>query len=208
MQTIAIIGLGGTGSHLVQLLARKKFKLILFDRDIIEESSLDRQLFSKKNNGKPKVECTNVEEFTDVQKEFIDCNPQTIQNIRADLIIDCTDNMESRFLINDYSRKNSIPFIYTGAIRNLATAFLIEPNGPCLQCFMQDKNGEICIDAGVDIAAVGIAANLAINYLLNNLTEENLLRYDTNTNEHLKLKIKKNQQQYCVFHSEALVKYY
>src|SRR3989338_4972766 len=118
--TIAIVGLGALGTNSAELLARAGIgKLLLIDRDVVELSNLQRQsLFNENDVGKPKAlaakehlkKINNEVEFNvfadDLNHENIYRmipindfkNNKIIKNI--DIILDCTDNLETRFLIN------------------------------------------------------------------------------------------------------------
>ena len=93
---IIVVGCGTTGNAILPLL---KGEITLIDRDIVEKRNLLRQkLFSKKDVGKPKAEVLG--EKYKYSYKIIDLDYTTISFLKGDLIIDCTDNLETRFLIN------------------------------------------------------------------------------------------------------------
>ena len=117
---VCIIGLGATGTRSAELLARAGVgKLILIDRDVIEESNLQRQtLFTEKDLYKSKVfvvksKLEEINSKTKIIAYFKDLNYKNVEDIKGDLILDCTDNLDTRFLINEFSIKNNIPWIST-----------------------------------------------------------------------------------------------
>ena len=114
---ITIIGCGTTGNAIIPLL---NGKITLIDRDIVEEKNLSRQkLFTKKDIGKPKAEVLG-KRFKYAYKD-IDLDYENISFLKkADLVIDCTDNLETRFLMNEFCTKNKIPWIYTGIVASRA----------------------------------------------------------------------------------------
>jgi molybdopterin/thiamine biosynthesis adenylyltransferase len=202
---IAVVGVGGTGCSVSMLLARMGISLTLIDRDLIEESNIERQiLFSKKDIGKPKVLVAKekLKEFCKVKTFFEDLNPNTVDNLKgSDLVIDCTDNFETRMIINDYCKKNNIAWIFSGASERKVICKLITSKGACFGCFSEDKQGVSCERVGVlnqtVSMAASIAVNLAVNYLAEGKVEEDILRYDLESNSFLKLKVKKNPKCKC-----------
>src|SRR3989344_5298762 len=138
-KTIAIIGLGGTGCIVALLLARMApKKLVIMDRDVVEATNLERQIiYNKEDVGKGKVEAASqkLSEWCAVESHFTDLMPRTIPLLdHADLIIECTDNNETRLLINDYCKKNKKQWIANGAIGQKGFVCSFQPDQPCFQC--------------------------------------------------------------------------
>ncbi len=144
-----IIGLGALGCPAADLLARAGVgRLTLIDRDIVEETNLQRQtLFdaSDAESRSPKADAA--------ARRLARVNPTTIIHAIADdfiaedaervlaphprpgVVLDCTDNFEARYLINDVCVKLGIPLIYAGAIGVTAMSLSIVPGvTPCLRC--------------------------------------------------------------------------
>lgn len=207
---VAVIGLGALGSNSAELLARAGIgKLILIDRDIVELSNLQRQsLFDESDVGKPKAS-QSKEKLKKINNEvgfnvFIeDLNFENIGKIlnannKIDLILDCTDNLETRFLINDFCIKSKIPFVYSSAVGSKGYVFNVIPGKTaCLRCFLKEaKNLDTCETAGVLNTITNlissIQANEAIKILLNKDYEKNLLFFDIWKNELLKINVNKN----------------
>ena len=224
--TCVIVGLGALGSVSAELLARAGIgKLILIDRDIVELSNLQRQsLFDESDVGKPKALAAK-EKLNKINSEvkidfFIDdLNSNNINKIisinkknnkitknrknTVDLILDCTDNLETRFLINDFSIKNKIPFIYSSAVGSKGYVFDVVPDEtPCLRCFLKEASQlDTCETFGVLNTITNlissIQANEAIKILLNKNFEKDLLFFDIWKNELLKIKINKSKNCTC-----------
>jgi adenylyltransferase/sulfurtransferase len=144
---VAVIGLGALGSVSSALLARAGVgRLVLIDRDIIELSNLQRQvIYTQDDVGESKAAIA-VEKLKEVNSEIEivglanDLNHTNIQRFLQDIdvIVDGTDNMETRFLLNDFSVKNSVPFVYGGAISTYGMTLTVQPkDGPCLRCLFQ-----------------------------------------------------------------------
>ena len=211
--TVAIIGLGALGSNSAELLARAGVgKLISIDRDIVELSNLQRQsLFNENDVGKPRASSAkeHLSKINSVVKInfFIDDlyfeNIGKIFNEKIDLILDCTDNLETRFLINDFSIKNKIPFIYSSAVGSKGYIFNIIPKKtPCLKCFLKEVTQlDTCETVGVLNSIINIISSIqsneAFKILLNKNYEKNLLFFDIWKNELSKIKVNKNKNCVC-----------
>ena len=212
---VAVIGLGALGSVAAELLTRAGIgRLILIDRDIVELSNLQRQsLYDESDIGKPKAIAAK-EKLNKINSEvkidyFIDdLNYNNIEKIieikNIDLILDCTDNLETRFLINDFSVKNKIPFIYSSAVGSKGYVFNVVPekNNPCLKCFLKEAAQlDTCETTGVlnTITHIipSVQVNEAIKILLDKDYEKNLLFFDVWKNELMKIKINKNKNCEC-----------
>lgn len=143
---VAVIGVGALGTVSANLLVRAGVGTVrLIDRDFLEIDNLQRQvLYDEKDLAdnlpkaivaKAKLQKTNSE--VKVEAEVADVNPSSIKALlkNIDLVVDGTDNFETRFLINDYCLKNNIPWIYGGAVRTEGMSYVVLPGeGPCLRC--------------------------------------------------------------------------
>lgn len=192
-KTVVVIGVGGTGCAVVQLLSKINLKkLIIMDGDYIEESNLERQfLYSSKDIGKRKVDVV-VEKLDAVCSIDAIPNFATAENIPlADLIIDCTDNAESRLAIDSFCRSKNIPWIYTGAVGAIGAVYFVHPTSKPVDVFIKD--GESCCAVGVLNSLVSIvgswAVSIAITYLTTGKYEDKLIRFNLNQNEVWKLSI-------------------
>jgi len=206
---VAIVGIGALGTVSADLLARAGVNLVLIDRDIVELSNLQRQsLFDEDDIGKSKsmqakhhLEKINSEIKIKVIAD--DLNPDNIDMLKSvDLILDCTDNLETRFLLNDFCVKNKIKFIYSSAIGNKGYVYNIIPNNPCLKCFLKEAVSlDTCDTTGVlntiTHAIASLQTNEAIKILLDKNYEKNLLFFDIWENELNKIKVNKNNKCVC-----------
>lgn len=206
--TVAIVGLGAIGSQASLLLARAGIgNLILIDRDSVELSNLQRQgLFGESDVGSPKAIASkkHLEKInskinitacsSDLNNESIS---RLIHNKKTNLILDCTDNVETRFLINDYALQNNIPWIHAGAIKS--TAFLmniIPKKTPCYSCiFNNSASFETCETSGVLGTVTSLIASLQVSEAFKILLDKNpsreLLHINLENNSFDKFKIKK-----------------
>ncbi len=153
---IIIVGCGTTGNAIIPLL---KGKILLIDRDIVEEKNLSYQkLFTKKDVGKPKAEVLGKR--LGHPYKILDLDYTNVSFLKADLIIDCTDNLETRFLINEYCSKKKIPWIYTGLVGSQGR--MMPCTGEfCFSCVFSEVKGlETCETAGVNPAMVNKLAQV------------------------------------------------
>ena len=196
---VAVVGCGATGSTLASLLARAGIGYLrIIDRDFVEPSNLQRQsLFDEKDAAEsiPKAvaAAAKIASFNSdvkVDSQVIDLRPENAGAILGgvDLLLDGTDNFETRYLINDYAVKNSVPWIYTAAVASYATTMNILPGETaCLSCvFPEEPRGavETCDTAGILNSAVNFAVSVAATEALKLLSgakaslRRTLLSYD------------------------------
>jgi molybdopterin-synthase adenylyltransferase len=180
-KSVAIVGVGALGTVAAELLARAGVgNITLIDRDVVEETNLQRQTLFTENDvrkSKAKVAEQKLKEINSeifIESYATHLNSVTITNAKADLILDCTDNLETRFLINDYCRKNKIPWIYGAAIKTEGYIMPILPEGPCLQCFLQPASLETCDTVGVLNTATTIIAAKQTTLAMKILLGENI----------------------------------
>ena len=173
---VVIIGCGATGSTLISLLARAGVgTLSIVDRDYIEPSNLQRQsLFDEADATEflPKAvaaarKVAALNSNLTVEPHVADLTPANIEQLLDGfpLILDGTDNFETRYLINDYAVKNHVPWIYAGAVGSVGVTMNVLPGETaCLAClFPEPPQGtmETCETSGILNAAVSAVASLA-----------------------------------------------
>jgi molybdopterin/thiamine biosynthesis adenylyltransferase len=191
---VAIVGCGATGAATASLLARAGVgTLTLIDRDFVEPSNLQRQiLFDEADalESLPKAEAARrkialFNSSVAVHARIADLIPVNISELLppsgsqpVQLILDATDNFETRYLINDYAVRESIPWIYAAAIGAYAATMNILPapsehRTACLACiFPKPPTGpvETCDTSGILSTAVNLAASLQATEALKFLT--------------------------------------
>jgi len=201
---VAVIGCGATGSAVVSLLARAGVgELRIIDRDYVEPSNLQRQsLFdeadARESLPKALAAARKIASFNSeikVNPEVTDLTPENVTALLsgADLLLDATDNFETRYLINDFAVSQAKPWIYTAAVGSYCLTMNIIPGETaCLACiFPQAPTGmvETCDTAGILNSAVNLAASIeateAIKILLGakDKLRRTLLSWDLWTNE-------------------------
>ena len=182
--SVAIVGCGATGSAAAALLTRAGVGHIrIIDRDFVEVSNLQRQsLFDEADASEslPKAVAAErklraLNSGVEVHGEVADLTPKNIEPLLegVELVLDGTDNFESRYLLNDYSVNRSIPWIYAAAIGSYcATMNIIPSETACLACIFPDppRGAETCDTAGILNSAVNLVASLqateAIKFLV------------------------------------------
>ena len=172
---VAIVGVGATGSTIAHWLARAGVGYLrLIDRDFVEWHNLHRQaLYTEEDAAAelPKaVAAANalrqINSDITVEPVVADLNPENALDLLSDvdLIMDGSDNFFTRYLINDVSLHEHIPWIYTGAIAAYgSSATFIPHEGPCYRCIFAEVPppgaGETCDTVGVLGPAVGVMAS-------------------------------------------------
>ena len=211
---VAIVGCGATGSALAGLLARAGVgTLRIIDRDYVEASNLQRQsLFDETDAAEslPKAiaAARKIAAFNShivVEPKVEDLVPANIQLLLEgmDLILDGTDNFETRYLINDYAVERSRPWIYSAAVGSYAVTLNVLPTETaCLACIFPDSPRgmvETCETSGILNSAVNLVASIAATEALKFLVagpdtpalRRTLLSFDLWTNEHAEISASK-----------------
>lgn len=205
---VAIVGCGATGSALASLLARAGVGTIrIIDRDYIEPSNLQRQvLFDEADAAEslPKAiaAARKIASFNSeiiVEPQVADLTPSNIEALlqETQVILDGTDNFETRYLINDFAVSKSLPWIYTAAVGSYCVTLNILPRKtPCLACIFPDSPQgmvETCDTAGILNSAVNLAASIsateAIKFLVGaeDQLRKTLLSFDVWKNDRTEL---------------------
>ncbi len=173
---VAVVGCGATGSAIVSLLSRAGVgTLRIIDRDYVEPSNLQRQsLFDEADAAEslPKAiaAAKKISLFNSqivVEPRVADVTPGNIEALLSgmELVLDGTDNFETRYLINDFAMKNSLPWIYTAAVGSYGVTLNVLPGRTaCLACLFPDAPRgavETCETSGILNSAVNLAASVA-----------------------------------------------
>ena len=173
---VAIVGCGATGSALAGLLARAGVgTLRIIDRDYVEPSNLQRQsLFDESDAAEslPKAVAAarKISAFNShikVEAKVEDLVPANIEVLLEgmDLILDGTDNFETRYLINDYAVDRCLPWIYSAAVGSYVVTLNVLPRKTaCLACIFPDSPRgmvETCETSGILNSAVNLVASIA-----------------------------------------------
>ncbi|MGD0467679.1 MAG: ThiF family adenylyltransferase [Terriglobales bacterium] len=205
---VVIVGIGATGSALASLLARSGIgTLRILDRDYVETSNLQRQSLFDENDARESVpkaiaaarQMARFNSQITVEPHVADLTPANVDSLLGgcDLILDGTDNFETRYLVNDYAVKNSVVWIYAAAVASYAVTMNILPGETaCLACiFPEAPHGtvETCETAGILNSAVNLVSSIAAAEALKFLVgarakmRRTLLSWDVWTNERAEL---------------------
>ena len=172
---VVIVGCGATGSAVAALLARSGVgTLRIIDRDYVEPSNLQRQtLFDESDaaDSLPKATAAarKISGFNSqivIESHVADLTPSNIEPLFSgmQLVLDGTDNFETRYLINDFAVKAGLPWIYAAAVGSYgATMNILPGETACLACiFPGPPKGtlETCDTAGILNTVVNLVASI------------------------------------------------
>jgi adenylyltransferase/sulfurtransferase len=177
MQASAVlVGCGAIGAATANLLVRAGIgRLRILDRDFVEPSNLQRQTLFDESDARdalPKAVAAErklraINSEVQVEGVVADLTPRNTPELLADfpLILDGTDNFETRFLINDFAVKTVTPWIYAAAVASYGVTMIIRPGQTaCLACFLESSADmgleETCDTIGVLGPIVNLIASL------------------------------------------------
>lgn len=177
---VVIVGVGALGSVVADLLCRAGVgKLTLLDRDYVEEHNLQRQsLYIEADVGQPKTVAAlhhlkKINSSVKIVSHVTDLYYENISLLKGDVIVDGTDNMETRFLINEYAQKNKIPWVYGSGIRDEGYVKAFVPGQACFRCLFKPVSGlETCDTSGVINSITHLIASLQVSFVLQLLLEK------------------------------------
>ncbi|HKD85699.1 MAG TPA: ThiF family adenylyltransferase [Terriglobales bacterium] len=170
---MAVVGCGATGSALVSLLARAGVGYLrVIDRDYVEPSNLQRQVLFDETDAaeslpKAIAAARKIAAFNSeiaVEPHAADLTPDNIEELLADveIILDGTDNFETRYLINDFAVSEGVPWIYAAGVASYAVTMNVLPGETaCLACMFPDSPRgivETCDTSGILNSAVNFVA--------------------------------------------------
>ena len=174
--SIVIIGCGALGTGIANNLARAGVgRIKIVDRDFVETSNLQRQCLFDEDDARqhlPKAVAAverlkRINSTLKYEAVVADVNRRNIEQFieGASLVLDATDNMETRFLLNDACIKASIPWVYGGAVGSTGMVLPIIPHQTaCLRCCLEDLPPpgtlETCDRAGVLNSVCSVVASL------------------------------------------------
>lgn len=174
--SVLVCGCGALGSVVANTLARAGVgRLRLVDRDFLELNNLQRQVLydeSDVESGLPKAiaaaqRLRSINSQIEIEPIVSDVDFSNIRQLveDMDLILDGTDNFETRFLLNDISLKESIPWVYGGCIGAEGQSMTIIPGETaCLRCLMPDTpppgTTPTCDTAGIIGPIINVIASI------------------------------------------------
>ena len=179
LANVLIVGCGGIGCTLAELLARAGVGQInLIDADSIEISNLQRQTaYTTQDIGFYKAEI--------LKKRLLQINPYIQVNsytealteknandfiATQDLVLDGCDNFTTRYLVNQICYQNKVPLISASAIGFQGQLFMVEGDSACYECLFpreqQDHESLRCADSGVLATTPNVMASLQAHHAL------------------------------------------
>ncbi|CAI2029739.1 MAG: molybdopterin-synthase adenylyltransferase MoeB [Serratia liquefaciens] len=210
---VLIVGLGGLGCAAAPyLVAAGVGHLTLVDFDTVSLSNLQRQILHRDARiGMTKVESARLElsainphaqiETVDAQ---LDDDQMAAQITACDLVLDCTDNVATRNLLNRLCHAQRKPLVSGAAIRmeGQLSVFTYQPEEPCYRCLSRlfGDNALTCVEAGVMAPLVGTIGTLQAMEAIKLLTQYGqpltgkLLMFDAMTMQFREMKLPKDPQ--------------
>ncbi|WP_042349977.1 ThiF family adenylyltransferase [Bacillus massiliigorillae] len=181
---IIIIGAGALGSASAEMLARAGIgKLTIVDRDYVEWSNLQRQQLYTEDDATKKLpkaiaaknRLQKINSEITIEALIMDVNSHNIEQLIANtsLIVDATDNFETRLIVNDAAVKLQIPFVFGACVGSYGLQFTIIPEvTPCLHCLIDHVSDQhiTCDTVGIISPAVQIVASYQVTQALQLLT--------------------------------------
>jgi adenylyltransferase/sulfurtransferase len=169
---VVLIGCGALGTAIANILGRAGVgHLRIVDRDFVEESNLQRQVLFDEQDAReclPKAvaaerKLRGINSTIRVEGIVADVEPGNIEDFvrGATVVVDGTDNFETRFLINDACVKLGLPWVYGGAVGSAGMSLTVLPGRtPCLRCVFdtapEPGQTATCETAGVLAGITGL----------------------------------------------------
>ncbi len=200
---ITIIGLGGLGQPLLLNLVHSGLKkYTLYDADFVSETNLHRQFLSQKKD-------IGTTKLSSIKKYFFDFDLELMlveenweaQELKTDLIIDCTDDPLTRLNLNRYSQINKIPYLFVSANAWDGQVALFTPQTGCLECVFPHLHQIPCEVTGVSIATTqaiaALATKVCLDYFQTQKNHHKLYHLSLDNFELNSFTLKKSANCYC-----------
>ncbi|MFC9709665.1 MoeB/ThiF family adenylyltransferase [Paenibacillus sp. NPDC056933] len=206
---VLIVGAGALGTGIAESMVRSGIgHITIADRDYVEWSNLQRQQLYVEQDAiqrMPKAmaaekRLSDINSTVEVVGKVMDVRVDELEELvqSADLIMDATDNFDTRLLINDMSQKYRIPWIYGGCVGSYGITYTFLPGEtPCLNCLLGEVplGGDTCDTSGIIPQAVQmVTANQtaeAMKLLSGNsdALRRKLLSFDVWRNEYISINV-------------------
>ncbi|MDA9556569.1 HesA/MoeB/ThiF family protein [Vibrio sp.] len=176
-----VIGMGGLGCPAAQyLVASGVGELVLIDHDVIELSNLQRQiLYGVDDIGKAKVDVAKYHLLKNnpdchieaIQTSVFDCDLDMLLLDNVDMVLDCTDNPDTRRFINHHCVEAKVKLVSASAIQGagqLVSFDFSQTDGPCYECIFPTTKGQVnnCATSGVLSPLLGVMGGLQATEVL------------------------------------------
>ncbi len=201
---VLVVGIGGIGSWIAEILARIGIKKLgILDYDKVEVHNLSRQNYTEDDIGKYKVDALErrlrsvnsnlvIRKFKKINLEYFK---------EFDIFFDCTDNIKTKYLLNEISVYLNMPYIFGTIAGNTGFFGYIDPKDFCLYDIYQGKEKCLtCREIGIDITSVVFIASLMVKMFIRSLREPKSEVYHFNLyNLSIeKIKVKRRDCKICI----------
>ncbi|WP_394140570.1 thiazole biosynthesis adenylyltransferase ThiF [Cytobacillus oceanisediminis] len=215
---VLIVGAGALGSGNAEMMTRAGIgTLTIIDRDYVEASNLQRQqLYTESDVAEklPKAAAAEkrlklINSDVEIRSVIGDATPEKLEELveGVDLILDSTDNFETRMAINDISQKYEIPWIYGACVGSFGMSLTIIPGRtPCLNCLLKKLpiQGMTCDTGGIIAPAVQMVIAHQVAETLKILAEDwdavrtAMVSFDLWRNQYASMKVSKAKDEGCL----------
>jgi adenylyltransferase/sulfurtransferase len=208
---VLLVGCGALGASHAEMLARAGVgKIRLVDRDFIEFTNLQRQTLFSERDAKERLpkaiaaqkRLAEINSEIEIEAVVADVNRSNIENLikDCDLILDGTDNFQTRYLVNDACVKRLKTWIYGAAVSGYGATMTVVPNKtPCLRCIFDEMpnagSAPTCDTAGVIMPIISTISAIQVVEALKILTgnfdklHRSLIQFDIWENDWRKIKL-------------------
>jgi molybdopterin/thiamine biosynthesis adenylyltransferase len=214
---VLIVGAGALGTGSAEALARAGVgRLTILDRDYVEWSNLQRQQLYSEQDAKKRIpkaiaakeRLQQINSDIAIEAEVMDAGVDELEELiqQADLIMDATDNFDTRFIINDLAQKHGVPWIYGACVGSYGLTYTVIPGKtPCLSCLLETvpMNGLTCDTAGIISPAVQMVNAYQVSEALKLLAgdtealRKKLVSFDLWKNQHTMIAVDKLKRGDC-----------
>ncbi len=208
---VLVVGCGALGCAQVEMLARAGVGHIrIVDRDFVELSNLQRQSLFKESDAAERIpkavaakaRLAEINSAIEAEAVVADVNNSNVESFldRCDLVIDGTDNFQTRYLLNDACVRHGLTWIYGAAVSSYGTTMTVVPGEtPCLRCIFNEMpdagSSPTCDTAGVIVPIIQTVAAVQVSEALKLLVGDrdslhgSLMQFDVWTNERHTIKL-------------------
>src|SRR6204780_3716150 len=176
--SVVLAGCGALGTVVANLLVRAGVgRLRIIDRDFVEPSNLQRQTLFEEEDARealPKAVAAerrlkSINAASHVEGIVADLTPANVDELLGGfpLLLDGTDNFETRLLLNDYAVRRGVPWIYAAVVSSYGVTMIIRPgHTACLACLVESSAGLAAPSGGRNDSAASAAQESAAATLL------------------------------------------
>ncbi|MEI5908247.1 MoeB/ThiF family adenylyltransferase [Bacillus spongiae] len=214
---VLIVGAGALGASNAEVLVRAGIgKLTIIDRDYVEWSNLQRQLLYTEEdatNQLPKAiaarnRLNEINSSVEIEAHVMDATVQSLLPLLqdVDLLLDSTDNFDTRFIINDLAQQVGMPWIYGSCVGSSGMSYTIIPGKtPCFRCLVENMplQGATCDTAGIIFPTVQMVSTYQTTEALKILVNDNkslrteLVTFDLWQNQYYTMNVERAKKQDC-----------